>query len=178
MSAAPDADAALDPSTRANLEAILAVARELPSAEDAGVGGRNAAVLGQIAELAADIERVLDVADGFERLEAPPPPPRIAVLCGSTTDGGAADGTGAGYEGTLGDVDPDFEPILRAALPDGAVLVPYEEAIAAGDCVGALTVTHAHVSDALLEKLGPKLRVVSNYGVGVNHVDLEACARA
>ncbi|KAH8061377.1 hydroxypyruvate reductase [Aureococcus anophagefferens] len=177
MSAAPDADAALDPSTRANLEAILAVARELPSAEDAGVGGRNAAVLGQIAELAADIERVLDVADGFERLEAPPPPPRIAVLCGSTTDGGAADGTGAGYEGTLGDVDPDFEPILRAALPDGAVLVPYEEAIAAGDCVGALTVTHAHVSDALLEKLGPKLRVVSNYGVGVNHVDLEACAR-
>ena len=101
---------------------------------------------------------------------------RVAILCGSTTDGGAADGTGAGYEGTLDEVDPAFASILAAAIP-GLEMVEYDEAVAAGDCVGALTVTHAHVSGALLDKLGPGLRVVSNYGVGVNHVDVDECTR-
>jgi len=54
----------------------------------------------------------------------------------------------------------DFELVPGAAGADGIVAV--------------LTVT---VDDAYLEAAGPQLRVVANYAVGVNNIDLEAARR-
>ena len=100
---------------------------------------------------------------------------KVAILCGSTTDGGAGDGTDNGYSGTMGAVDPRFGDILRAAVPD-IEFVDYEEAIQEEtEVLGVLTLTHAAVDGPLLDKLGTSVKVVSNYGVGVNHLDLDAC---
>ena len=98
---------------------------------------------------------------------------RVAVLVGSTTDGGSTLGAGAGYGGTLEEVDPELVDILG----DDVVIVSYDEAIQSKDCLAVLTLTHANVNSALLDALGPNVRVVSNYGVGVNHIDLDECAR-
>jgi len=54
----------------------------------------------------------------------------------------------------------DFELVPEAAGADGVVTV--------------LTVT---VDDAYLDAVGPQLRVVANYAVGVNNIDLEAARR-
>ena len=99
--------------------------------------------------------------------------PRVAVLVGGTTDGGLALGAGAGYGGTLEEVDPALIDMLGA----GITRVSYDEAVVTKDCVGILTLNHACVDAALLDALGPNVRVVSNYGVGVNHIDLDECAR-
>jgi glyoxylate reductase len=42
---------------------------------------------------------------------------------------------------------------------------------------GILTVLGTRVDDAYLDAAGPQLRIVANYGVGVDNVDLEAAAR-
>lgn len=99
---------------------------------------------------------------------------RVAILVGSTTDGGAADGTGGDYSATLDSVDPALAGMLDAANVER---VSYEEAIAARDCEAVMTFTHAHVDGALLDALGPQIKVVANYGVGVNHIDLAECKR-
>jgi lactate dehydrogenase-like 2-hydroxyacid dehydrogenase len=44
-------------------------------------------------------------------------------------------------------------------------------------CTGILTLLTDRVDDALLDAAGPSLRVVSNYAVGVDNIDLAACAR-
>ncbi len=42
-------------------------------------------------------------------------------------------------------------------------------------CAGALTMFHDTVDDELLDAAGPGLRVVCNFGVGVDNIDLAAC---
>lgn len=49
-----------------------------------------------------------------------------------------------------------------------------DEMAGADGIVSVLTVT---VDDALLERAGPQLRIVANYAVGVNNVDLQAARR-
>ena len=44
-------------------------------------------------------------------------------------------------------------------------------------CVGILTLLTDRVDDELLDAAGPGLRVVSNYAVGFDNIDLAACAR-
>ncbi len=44
-------------------------------------------------------------------------------------------------------------------------------------CVGALTLLTDRVDDAFLDAAGPGLRVVSNYAVGFDNIDVPACAR-
>lgn len=71
-------------------------------------------------------------------------------------------------------------PLGEAALEllDGRVeLLPWsaaDEPIAA-KVEAVYTYSHPHVGPALLAKL-PAVRVVSNYGVGVDHIDVPACA--
>jgi lactate dehydrogenase-like 2-hydroxyacid dehydrogenase len=99
---------------------------------------------------------------------------RVAILIGSTTDGGATDGTGMDLSGTLESVDPAMAGYLEDA---GIEIVLHPEAVNSRDCEGAMTMTHAHVDSRLLDALGPQIKVVSNYGVGVNHIDLDECRR-
>jgi glyoxylate reductase len=42
---------------------------------------------------------------------------------------------------------------------------------------GFLSMVSDRVDDELLERAGPQLNVVSNYGVGVDHIDVAACTR-
>ena len=44
-------------------------------------------------------------------------------------------------------------------------------------CDGLMLMLTDRVDDELLDAAGPQLRVVANYAVGVNNVDLEACRR-
>src|SRR6478672_2291582 len=61
---------------------------------------------------------------------------------------------------------------VERAIAADFELVP--EPVGADGIVAVLTVT---VDDAYLEAAGPQLRVVANYAVGVNNVDLEAARR-
>jgi lactate dehydrogenase-like 2-hydroxyacid dehydrogenase len=45
------------------------------------------------------------------------------------------------------------------------------------DAEGVLSLINTVVDDAYLDRAGPQLEVVANYGVGVNNVDLEAARR-
>ena len=62
------------------------------------------------------------------------------------------------------DVWPDELPPPRSALLDRA-----------GGCAGLLTLLTDRVDDELLDRAGPGLRVVSNYAVGFDNVDVPAC---
>jgi len=42
---------------------------------------------------------------------------------------------------------------------------------------GLLCMTTERIDDELLERAGPRLKVVSNYGVGYDHIDVAACTR-
>jgi glyoxylate reductase len=42
---------------------------------------------------------------------------------------------------------------------------------------GFLSMVSDRVDDELLDRAGPRLNVVSNYGVGVDHIDVSACTR-
>ncbi len=44
-------------------------------------------------------------------------------------------------------------------------------------CDGLMLMLTDRVDDELLDAAGPQLRIVANYAVGVNNVDLEACRR-
>jgi lactate dehydrogenase-like 2-hydroxyacid dehydrogenase len=77
--------------------------------------------------------------------------------------------------------DVGLEPIQAAC---DAVVWPAElppsrsELLAAVDgCVGVLTLLTDRVDEELLDRAGPGLLVVSNYAVGYDNIDLEACAR-
>lgn len=91
---------------------------------------------------------------------------RVAVLVGSAIEGE--------YNGTLESVDEELPAYLAAA---GLQPVFYEEAVRTRDCEAVFAMTHATVTAALLDALGPEVKIVSNYGVGVDHIDLEECAR-
>src|SRR5438046_9427649 len=74
-------------------------------------------------------------------------------------------------------------PVVLADLPVGAVvtellagrveLVPWQS-VGAG-VAGIYTYGHPTVDAALLDRL-PAVRVISNFGVGVDHIDLKAAA--
>lgn len=73
----------------------------------------------------------------------------------------------------------DYDPFLKPFLKDYDLL-NLEEALARGKSKGGpgvgalLTLSHPPVDGKLLDELSPK--VVSNYGVGVNHIDLKAAS--
>jgi len=70
------------------------------------------------------------------------------------------------------------DPIIRSTLDEHVELVSLSRAteLAPATPVEAvLTLCHAKLDGALLDLLGGAVRVVSNYGVGVDHVDLDAC---
>jgi glyoxylate reductase len=60
---------------------------------------------------------------------------------------------------------------VRAALEETFTLADGPEG-----ADGLLTLITTTVDDAYLDRAGPQLRIVANYGVGVNNVDLEAAA--
>jgi glyoxylate reductase len=61
-------------------------------------------------------------------------------------------------------VGPDERPLPRREILE-----------AVRDCEGLLCVMHTHVDDELLDA-APRLRVVANFGVGVDHIDIPACS--
>ncbi len=64
------------------------------------------------------------------------------------------------------DVWTEDTPPPRAALLDRVA-----------GCAGILTLLTDRVDDELLDAAGPRLRVVANYAVGYDNIDLSACAR-
>jgi lactate dehydrogenase-like 2-hydroxyacid dehydrogenase len=76
------------------------------------------------------------------------------------------EGLGPVREACAVDVWPDDGPPPRAELLRRVA-----------GCVGILTLLTDRVDDELLDAAGPQLRVVSNYAVGYDNIDLAACAR-
>jgi glyoxylate reductase len=68
--------------------------------------------------------------------------------------------------------DVPLSPTLDEMLRDRVELIPWESADAA-DAAAIYTYGHVSVSAALLDQL-PGVRVVSNFGVGVDHIDVAA----
>jgi lactate dehydrogenase-like 2-hydroxyacid dehydrogenase len=77
--------------------------------------------------------------------------------------------------------DDGLEPIRAACAADvwtDELPPPRAELLRrVAGCVGILTLLTDRVDDELLDAAGPGLRVVSNYAVGFDNVDLAACAR-
>src|SRR5947209_10038987 len=73
--------------------------------------------------------------------------------------------------------DLPVSSVVRALLQGRAELVPWETAdtAAAADIEAIYTYGHPTVDAALLDRL-PAIRVISNFGVGVDHIDLAAAA--
>lgn len=92
--------------------------------------------------------------------------PRVCVLVSPT------------YNGDMDEIDPQ----IRRYLTGKVQMLAYDEAraaAAAGAPVEAiLALFHPKIDEKLLRDLSPDraLRVVANYGVGVDHIDLKACA--
>jgi glyoxylate reductase len=64
-------------------------------------------------------------------------------------------------------------PIILETLADEIEWVPWNSP--SDDIVAVYTYGHPQVDGAILDRM-PKVRVVSNYGVGVDHIDLTAAA--
>ena len=77
--------------------------------------------------------------------------------------------------------DAGLDPIAAACELDvwEEELPPPREALLArvAGCDGILTLLTDRVDDALLDAAGPSLKVVSNYAVGYDNIDVAACAR-
>src|SRR5688500_1276603 len=73
--------------------------------------------------------------------------------------------------------DLPVSPVIAKLLADRVELVPWSAAGAPGaDAIRAIyTYGHPTVDAALLDRL-PGVRVVSNFGVGVDHIDVAAAA--
>lgn len=73
--------------------------------------------------------------------------------------------------------DGPLAPIILETLIDEVVWVPWSAAPDASysDVTAVYTYGHPKVDGVLLDRL-PQVRVVSNYGVGVDHIDLRAAA--
>lgn len=72
------------------------------------------------------------------------------------------------------------DPSIREILRDKVELVPYEEAKATAHTnpvQAILSISHAKVDGALIDELSPNgtLKLVANYGVGVDHINLQEC---
>eukprot|EP00039_Didymoeca_costata_P031665 m.35840 g.35840 ORF g.35840 m.35840 type:complete len:327 (-) comp8970_c0_seq3:76-1056(-) len=75
----------------------------------------------------------------------------------------------------LDSVDPAIAKMLEGKAKRVSLKEALEIRAGGGDIDGVLTLCHAHVDGDLLDSLGSKVKVVSNYGVGVDHIDLPAC---
>jgi glyoxylate reductase len=77
--------------------------------------------------------------------------------------------------------DAGLEPIVGACSADvwdGELPPPREELLRrVAGCDGVLTLLTDRVDDELLDAAGASLRVVSNYAVGFDNVDVPACTR-
>jgi glyoxylate reductase len=73
--------------------------------------------------------------------------------------------------------DGPLAPIITETLSGEVAWAPWSQAPDASyaDVVAVYTYGHPRVDGAMLDRL-PKVRVVSNYGVGVDHIDLRAAA--
>eukprot|EP00054_Salpingoeca_dolichothecata_P015803 m.91616 g.91616 ORF g.91616 m.91616 type:complete len:330 (-) comp21665_c0_seq1:53-1042(-) len=74
----------------------------------------------------------------------------------------------------------DVDPAIRAGLQEHVELIDYNEAVTLAETKvidGVLCLCHAPITGELLDSLSKKgkVKVVSNYGVGVDHIDLAAC---
>ena len=72
-------------------------------------------------------------------------------------------------------------PVVHVSDPiPERVRASLEEAFSLADVPegadGVLTLVTTTIDDAYLDRAGPQLRIVANYGVGVNNIDLEAAA--
>jgi glyoxylate reductase len=65
-----------------------------------------------------------------------------------------------------------------ATIWDGELPPPREELLKAVEgCDGILTLLTDRVDDELLDRAGPQLKVVSNFAVGFDNIDVPACTR-
>ena len=93
--------------------------------------------------------------------------PKVCVLCGVAYNDPIETSVGTDIVGLL-------DGKIRACSLAEA------EACASGDdpALGLLTASHPHVDAALLDRISPPggkaLKIISNYGVGVDHIDLAA----
>ncbi|MDZ4688186.1 MAG: D-glycerate dehydrogenase [Planctomycetaceae bacterium] len=72
----------------------------------------------------------------------------------------------------------DLPATMRAMLGEEFELLPWDDALgsaALARAEGLITYGHPRVDGPLLER-APHVRVVSNHGVGVDHIDVAACA--
>ena len=75
-------------------------------------------------------------------------------------------------------VQDELEASFRLDLHDSEWPPSREELLArAAGCDGLMTMLTDRIDEELLDTAGPKLRVVANYAVGLDNVDLAACAR-
>jgi glyoxylate reductase len=63
------------------------------------------------------------------------------------------------------------------AAIDAAIAESFELVGAPSDADGILALISSRIDDEYLERAGPQLRIVANYGVGVDNIDLAAAAR-
>jgi glyoxylate reductase len=73
--------------------------------------------------------------------------------------------------------DLPLDATIEGLLGDRVELVPWTAAASGADdsIAGMYTYGHVRVDGAMLDRL-PGLKVISNYGVGVDHIDLEAAS--
>uniref|UniRef100_A0A7C2NZI1 D-glycerate dehydrogenase n=1 Tax=Schlesneria paludicola TaxID=360056 RepID=A0A7C2NZI1_9PLAN len=72
----------------------------------------------------------------------------------------------------------DLPATMRAMLGDEFELLPWDDGLGSAALArveGLITYGHPRVDGPLLER-APNVRVVSNHGVGVDHIDVAACA--
>ena len=105
----------------------------------------------------------------FELPPLDPAKPNVCLLVGSTYDEDADTIDSDGY--------------VRRTLSESVNLVSLStaEAMAGTTPVaGVLCLPHPHVDGALLDRIAPEggktCKVISNYGVGVDHIELQECA--
>eukprot|EP01065_Artemidia_motanka_P052421 TRINITY_DN9468_c0_g1_i1.p1 TRINITY_DN9468_c0_g1~~TRINITY_DN9468_c0_g1_i1.p1 ORF type:complete len:337 (+),score=66.22 TRINITY_DN9468_c0_g1_i1:69-1079(+) len=92
-------------------------------------------------------------------------PHRIAVMVGVTRDE------------PVENCDPGLVERLAAAQITCLSLEEAEKAASEGRGVeGVLVAMHAGLDESILKRLGPNVRVASNYGVGVDHINVGDCS--
>lgn len=75
-------------------------------------------------------------------------------------------------------VRAELESSFDVEIHDAELPPPREELLArVAGCDGIVTMLTDRVDAELLDAAGPQLRVVANYAVGLDNVDLEECAR-
>ena len=63
------------------------------------------------------------------------------------------------------------------AAIEAAIAESFVRATAPSDADGILALINSRIDNEYLERAGPQLRIVANYGVGVDNIDLAAAAR-